>query len=79
LNCQTLQFNSYNVPQLQEILEKRVEQAFKLGTVLDEVVDKIAEQVAENSGDCREALEKLLRAGRRTDRSRENEVSIPER
>ena len=40
LNCQTLQFNSYNAPQLQEILTKRVEQAFKPGTVPDEVLEK---------------------------------------
>jgi len=68
LNCQTLQFNSYNAPQLQEILEKRVEQAFKPGTVPDEVIEEIAETVAENSGDCRKALETLLRAGRKADR-----------
>jgi cell division control protein 6 len=67
LNCQTLQFNSYNAPQLQEILAKRVEQAFKPGTVPEEVLEEIAEQVAENSGDCREALENLLRAGREAD------------
>ncbi len=67
LNCQTLQFNSYNAPQLQDILSKRVEQAFKPGTVPDEVIEEIAEQVAENSGDCREALETLLRAGRKAD------------
>ena len=67
LNCQTPQFNSYNAPQLQEILEKRVEQAFKPGTVPDNVIEEIAEHVAENSGDCRKALEKLLRAGRKAD------------
>jgi cell division control protein 6 len=75
LNCQTLRFNSYNAPQLEEILSKRVEQAFKPGTVADEVIEQIAETVAENSGDCREALEKLLRAGRRADQSGVAEVS----
>jgi cell division control protein 6 len=75
LNCQTLQFNSYNAPQLEEILSKRVEQAFKPGTVPDEVLGEIAEQVAENSGDCREALEKLLRAGRKADQTKANRVS----
>jgi cell division control protein 6 len=65
LNCQTMQFNSYNAPQLEDILSKRVEQAFKPGTVSDEVVEEIAESVAESSGDCREALGKLLRAGRK--------------
>ncbi|WP_206042110.1 Cdc6/Cdc18 family protein [Haloarcula argentinensis] len=76
LNCQTLQFNSYNAPQLQEILKKRVKQAFKPGTVPDEVLEAIAEQVAENSGDCRVALEKLLRAGRKADKKGLSEVSL---
>jgi cell division control protein 6 len=74
LKCQTLQFNSYNAPQLQKILKKRVEQAFKPGTVSDEVLEEIAEEVAENSGDCREALETLLRAGRKADQNRKNEL-----
>jgi len=77
LNCQTLQFNSYNAPQLQEILSQRMEQAFKPGTVPDEVLEEIAEQVAENSGDCREALETLLRAGREADREGKSEIQTP--
>lgn len=75
LNCQTLQFNSYKAPQLQEILSKRAEQVFKPGTVPSEVLEEIAETVAENSGDCREALETLLRAGRKADQSGVTEVS----
>jgi cell division control protein 6 len=76
LNCQTLQFNSYNAPQLQEILEKRVEQAFKPGTVPDEVIEEIAEQVAEDSGDCRKALTLLLNAGRKADRQGNSELEV---
>ena len=76
LNCQTLQFNSYNAPQLERILKKRVEQAFKPGTVADDVLEEIAEQVAENSGDCREALEKLLRAGRKADQEGCSRISL---
>jgi len=76
LNCQTLQFNSYNAPQLQDILEKRVEQAFKPGTVPEEVIEEIAGRVAENSGDCREALEMLLRAGRRADQNGDSKLSM---
>jgi cell division control protein 6 len=75
LNCQTLQFNSYNAPQLEEILSKRVEQAFKPGTVADDVIEEIAEQVAENSGDCRVALETLLRAGRKADSEDQSKLS----
>ena len=75
LNCQTLEFQSYTAPQLEEILQRRVEQAFRPGTVPDEVVESIAERVAEESGDCREALNLLLRAGRKADRSGRSEVS----
>ncbi|WP_159903673.1 Cdc6/Cdc18 family protein [Salinirussus salinus] len=76
LNCQTLQFNSYNAPQLEKILSKRVEQAFKPGTVPDDVLEEIAERVAENSGDCREALEKLLRGGREADQDGLSELRL---
>ncbi|MFB6254215.1 MAG: cell division control protein Cdc6, partial [Halobacteriaceae archaeon] len=46
------------------------------GTVPDEVIEEIAEQVASNSGDCREALEKLLRVGRRVDQEGMNQVKL---
>jgi len=75
LNCQTLEFQSYSAPQLEEILQKRVEQAFRPGTVPDEVMESIAERVAEESGDCREALNLLLRVGRKADREDRSEVS----
>lgn len=78
LNCQTLRFQPYNAPQLQEILEKRVEQAFRPGTVPDKVIEKIAEQVADTGGDCREALETLLRAGRKADQKDLTKVSTDE-
>lgn len=76
LNCQTLEFNSYQQSQLEQILEKRVEQAFRPGTVPDEVIGKIARKVAENSGDCRQALELLLRTGRNADREGASKVSL---
>lgn len=69
LNCQTLQFNSYNTAQLEQILNKRVEQAFRPGTVPDEVIEAIAKEVATESGDCRQALETLLRVGKKADRA----------
>lgn len=76
LNCQTLQFNPYTAPQLEGILETRVEQAFKPGSVSDEVIQEVAEYVAENSGDCREALRLLLRAGREAEIEGRREVNI---
>lgn len=76
LNCQTLEFNSYNTPQLEEILQDRVEKAFRPGTVTDDALRRIAETVAENSGDCRKALKTLLRAGRKADREGKNSVTV---
>ncbi|MXR40057.1 AAA family ATPase [Halobaculum sp. WSA2] len=76
LNCQTLQFKPYSTQELIEILEKRVEQAFRPGTVPDEVVEEIASQVAQKSGDCRQALNQLLRAGRKADQAGQRQVVI---
>lgn len=76
LNCQTLEFKPYNTAQLEQILEKRVEQAFRPGSVPDEVITEIAEQVAENSGDCREALQLLLRSGRTAEYNGEDKLSV---
>lgn len=56
LSCHPLQFTSYTKDQLQEILEQRVEQAFRPGAVADGVVEQIAEAVAADNGDCRQAI-----------------------
>jgi len=76
LNCQTLQFKPYNQSKIQEILEDRVEQAFRPGTVPSDTTQKIAEIVADNSGDLRNALQLLLRAGRKADREDRKKVEI---
>lgn len=76
LTMQTLQFQPYQTHQLEQILEKRVQQAFRPGTVPDEVIEKIAEQVADKGGDCRKALKLLLRLGRRADKQGETELSV---
>jgi len=76
LNCKTLEFQSYNAPQLENILEKRVRQAFRPGTVPSEAIEKIAEKVAESSGDCRQALNLLLNAGRKADQRGDSKISI---
>lgn len=75
LSCQTLKFNPYTAHQLEEILEKRVEQAFRPGTVSEKVIRQISEYVAEESGDCRKALDILLKVGRKADRNSESQVS----
>jgi len=74
LNCQTLEFKPYTAPQLVGILEKRVEKAFRPGTVPNKVLEEIAEYVADNSGDCREALQILLRLGRKADRENRQKI-----
>lgn len=76
LNCQTLQFKPYTIDKLKQILDDRVEQAFRPGTVPEEVTQRIAEAVASQSGDCREALSLLLRAGRKADTEGGNEVTV---
>jgi cell division control protein 6 len=76
LNCQTLQFKPYNQNKIQEILEDRVEQAFRPGTVPSETIQRISEIVADNSGDLRNALQLLLRAGRKADREGRKKVDI---
>jgi len=76
LSCKTLQFKPYTAAQLEEILKQRVEQAFQPGAVPDEVIAEIAEQIAANNGDCRQALEVLLHAGRRAGREGREKVSF---
>ena len=76
LSMQTLQFHPYTAPQLENILQKRVEQAFRPGAVDDEVIETIAEQTAENSGDARQALNSLLRAGRKAEDNNKSSVTV---
>jgi len=76
LSCQTLGFHPYDIQQLTEILEQRVQQAFRPGTVDDQVIETIAEQVAEQGGDCREALSQLLQLGRWADRNDIESIDI---
>ena len=75
LSCKTLEFQSYTAPQLEQILQDRINKAFRPGTVSKEVVEQIAETVAEQSGDCRKALTMLLNAGRKADQECRNKVT----
>lgn len=67
LAVQTLEFQPYSARELYRILEDRVEKAFQPNAVTDDVLERVAEIVADSRGDCREAFELLLRAGRLTD------------
>ncbi len=64
LSCQTLEFSTYNADQLQAILRKRVEQAFRSKAVSKEALELIATYTADQGGDCRDALN-LLRQARK--------------
>lgn len=70
LSCRTLEFQPYSAEQLQEILEERVQEAFRPDSVSESVVATVAEHVAGRSGDCRQALELLLQAGRNAEEDR---------
>jgi len=76
LHYDTLEFKPYTTSQLTTILETRVRQAFRPGTVSEEVIESIAEQVAEANGDCRKALQLLLQAGRKAERNDQSELSV---
>lgn len=76
LHCRTVEFKPYTAAELQDILEDRVEQAFRPGAVQPEVLKTVAEDVAETGGDCREAFERLLQAGRRATRKEKREVTV---
>ena len=75
LNARMLEFEPYTAEQLQKILQKTAEQAFKPGAVDNEVIEAIAEDVADKRGDCRQAFEQLLQAGRRAMRQGGREVT----
>jgi len=76
LNYRTLEFQPYTASQLAEIIEARVQQAFKPGTVPEEVIQGIAEQAAEKNGDCRKALQLLLKAAREAEGDDQSKISL---
>lgn len=75
LTCHTLTFQPYTRNHLVDILAPRVEQAFRPGTVSDGLLEHIADTVADRSGDCRQALELLLHAGRKADQEHADRVT----
>jgi len=74
-SCKTLEFRPYTADRLYEILERRADQAFHPDTISDEVLEHVATEVAEQSGDCRQALELLLRAGRKAEQANADQVT----
>lgn len=74
-SCRTMEFRPYTDDRLYEILDHRANQAFHSNALSDEVLEHIATVVAEQSGDCRQALELLLRAGRKAEQANADQVT----
>ncbi len=75
----TLEFPPYNVKQIHDILEDRVSEAFRRGTVSGDVLDYIADIAAKPpvNSDIRYALDLLLYAGNLAEEHGEDKV-LPE-
>jgi cell division control protein 6 len=69
-------FTQYNASQLQDILRKRAEQAFKPGVLEQGLIEKCAAYAAREHGDARRALELLRVAGEVAERKSLSKVRI---
>jgi len=69
-------FPPYNALQLQDILKKRAEQAFKKGVVDQGVISKCAAFAAREHGDARRALDLLRIAGELAEREGEKKIKL---
>jgi len=69
-------FPPYNAIQLQDILRRRAERAFKKGVINQGVIEKCAAYAAREHGDARRALELLRVAGEVAERNGEQQVTI---
>lgn len=69
-----IQLDEYSKPQLHDILNDRVNLAFRNGTIFPQTVALIAE-LASTEGDARYAIELLWRAGKYADNSEMKEVA----
>ncbi|MCR4327328.1 MAG: orc1/cdc6 family replication initiation protein [Nanoarchaeota archaeon] len=76
LSEEEIVFSPYNALQIQDILTKRVEGAFKKGVLEGGVVSKCAAYAARESGDARRALDLLRVSGELAERRGEKKVTI---
>lgn len=76
LSEEELVFPPYNAIQLQDILKKRADQAFKDGVVSDGVIAKCAAYAAREHGDARRALDLLRVAGELAERDAVSKIQI---
>ncbi|MGQ9460874.1 MAG: ORC1-type DNA replication protein [Candidatus Bathyarchaeaceae archaeon] len=75
LQRNVIRLEEYSKLQLQDILNDRVNLAFRQGTIFAPTVDLIAELASSEGGDARYAIELLWRAGKYADASGMREVS----
>lgn len=76
LSEEELIFPPYNALQLQEILNKRAEMAFKKNVVDEGVISKCAAYAAREHGDARRALDLLRVAGELAEREGKSKVEL---
>jgi archaeal cell division control protein 6 len=76
LSEEEIVFPPYNAIQLQDILKKRADQAFKPGVVSDGVIAKCAAFAAREHGDARRALDLLRVAGEIAERDSSKKIEI---
>ncbi len=76
LSEEELLFPPYNAVQIQDILKKRVEHAFRPKTIEEGVIQKCAAYAAREHGDARRALELLRVAGELSERKNKEKVKI---
>ncbi len=69
-------FHPYNALQIQDILRKRCEQAFKPGKIDDGVIPKCSAYAAREHGDARRAIDLLRVAGELAERTKDEKVMI---
>ncbi|MCF7871966.1 ORC1-type DNA replication protein [Candidatus Woesearchaeota archaeon] len=76
LSEEELVFPPYNAIQIQDILKKRAENAFKENILEDGVIQKCAAYAAREHGDARRALELLRVAGEVAERKNQEKIKI---
>ena len=69
-------FNPYSPQQLKDILRERANFAFHSHALEKEVINVAAAHAAKIGGDCRLAIESLLKAGRLAERANASKVSL---
>jgi cell division control protein 6 len=76
LSEEELVFPPYNALQIQDIIKKRTDKAFKQNILEQGIIEKCAAYAAKDHGDARRALELIRVAGELAERNSETKISI---